>query len=224
MCSGKTTTTVTTITTTVPRHPNAVAAADRTAASVAVNPTPVAGRVPPVKKRSSTCSGGTTLAARVGVCGCDWAPPPPAAAPPSRSAVSSQGASATWEVPKVRRAGAGTVAAAAGPTWRDPSATCECGDSRGDCSVGLSSEPRPSGLLLTRWLAVRCTYRWVSTISVRRPRRDHYFPDLHHLKFEIEEGTTADGRPVRFGYSPLEFPGFSWRGYAQMSSIQVGPP
>uniref|UniRef100_A0A7N6AUU7 Laminin subunit alpha-5 n=1 Tax=Anabas testudineus TaxID=64144 RepID=A0A7N6AUU7_ANATE len=53
------------------------------------------------------------------------------------------------------------------------------------------------------------------------PRPDHYFPDLHHLKFEIEEGTMLDGRPVRFGYSPLEFPGFSWRGYAQMSPIQV---
>uniref|UniRef100_A0AAQ5Y5K7 Laminin subunit alpha-5 n=1 Tax=Amphiprion ocellaris TaxID=80972 RepID=A0AAQ5Y5K7_AMPOC len=54
------------------------------------------------------------------------------------------------------------------------------------------------------------------------PRADHYFPDLHHLKFEIEEGTMLDGRPVRFGYNPLEFPDFSWRGYAQMSPIQVG--
>ncbi|XP_051914619.1 laminin subunit alpha-5 isoform X3 [Hippocampus zosterae] len=49
---------------------------------------------------------------------------------------------------------------------------------------------------------------------------DHYFPDLHHLKFEVEEGTMLDGRPVRFGYDPVEFPGFSWRGYAQMSPIQ----
>uniref|UniRef100_A0A4W5LE86 Uncharacterized protein n=1 Tax=Hucho hucho TaxID=62062 RepID=A0A4W5LE86_9TELE len=55
------------------------------------------------------------------------------------------------------------------------------------------------------------------------PRPHHYFPDLHHLKFEIEEGTMLDGRPVRFGYNPLEFEGFSWRGYAQMSSIQVSP-
>ncbi|XP_030280261.1 laminin subunit alpha-5 isoform X2 [Sparus aurata] len=53
------------------------------------------------------------------------------------------------------------------------------------------------------------------------PRPDHYFPDLHHLKFEIEEGTTMDGRPVRFGYNPLEFKDFSWRGYAQMSPIQT---
>uniref|UniRef100_A0A8C2ZNF1 Laminin subunit alpha-5 n=1 Tax=Cyclopterus lumpus TaxID=8103 RepID=A0A8C2ZNF1_CYCLU len=54
------------------------------------------------------------------------------------------------------------------------------------------------------------------------PRPDYYFPDLHHLKFEIEEGTMLDGRPVRFGYNPLEFPDFSWRGYAQMSPVQVG--
>ncbi|XP_045913044.1 laminin subunit alpha-5 isoform X2 [Micropterus dolomieu] len=53
------------------------------------------------------------------------------------------------------------------------------------------------------------------------PRPDHYFPDLHHLQFEIEEGTLLDGRPVRFGYNPLEFPDFSWRGYAQMSPIQT---
>uniref|UniRef100_A0AAR2KUL6 Laminin subunit alpha-5 n=1 Tax=Pygocentrus nattereri TaxID=42514 RepID=A0AAR2KUL6_PYGNA len=53
-----------------------------------------------------------------------------------------------------------------------------------------------------------------------QPRVDHYFPDLHHMKFEVEEGTMLDGRPVRFGYNPLEFEGFSWRGYAQMSPIQ----
>lgn len=54
-----------------------------------------------------------------------------------------------------------------------------------------------------------------------RPRPDHYFPDLHHMKYEIEDGTMLDGRPVRFGYNPLEFEGFSWRGYAQMSPVQV---
>lgn len=61
-----------------------------------------------------------------------------------------------------------------------------------------------------------------SSARVYRPRPDHYFPDLHHLKFEIEEGSMLDGRPVRFGYNLLEFPDFSWRGYAQMSPIQVG--
>ncbi|XP_051468097.1 laminin subunit alpha-3 [Apus apus] len=40
------------------------------------------------------------------------------------------------------------------------------------------------------------------------------------MKFEIEDGTTVTGREIRFGYDPQEFPNFSWRGYAQMSSIQ----
>ncbi len=65
---------------------------------------------------------------------------------------------------------------------------------------------------------------WASVMTLVclfRPRPDHYFPDLHHMKFEVEEGTTMDGRPVRFGYNPLEFESFSWRGYAQMSPIQV---
>lgn len=41
------------------------------------------------------------------------------------------------------------------------------------------------------------------------------------MKFEIEDGTTVQGGKIRFGYDPREFPSFSWRGYAQMSSIQV---
>lgn len=69
-----------------------------------------------------------------------------------------------------------------------------------------------------------CVFHSIDLTSCAgRPRPDHYFPDLHHLKFEIEEGTMLDGRPVRFGYNPQEFPNFSWRGYAQMSPIQVGP-
>uniref|UniRef100_A0A4W3J866 Laminin, alpha 5 n=1 Tax=Callorhinchus milii TaxID=7868 RepID=A0A4W3J866_CALMI len=57
------------------------------------------------------------------------------------------------------------------------------------------------------------------TCSQAKP--DHYFPDLHHLRSEIEDGTTPEGRPVRFGFSLLEFEDFSWRGYALMSHIQV---
>lgn len=54
-----------------------------------------------------------------------------------------------------------------------------------------------------------------------RPAPSHYFPSLHHLKFEVEDGTTPNARPVRFGYDPQEFPDFSWRGYAVMSPAQV---
>ncbi|XP_029380661.1 laminin subunit alpha-3-like isoform X2 [Echeneis naucrates] len=52
------------------------------------------------------------------------------------------------------------------------------------------------------------------------PGANHYFPTLHQLKFEIEDGTTPNARPVRFGYNPQEFPDFSWRGYALMSPAQ----
>ncbi|KAF5919181.1 hypothetical protein HPG69_003821, partial [Diceros bicornis minor] len=56
--------------------------------------------------------------------------------------------------------------------------------------------------------------------ACQRPEDNYYFPDLHHMKYEIEDGTTPDGRELRFGFDPLEFPGFSWRGYAQMTSVQ----
>uniref|UniRef100_A0A5F8G7L0 Laminin subunit alpha-3 n=1 Tax=Monodelphis domestica TaxID=13616 RepID=A0A5F8G7L0_MONDO len=56
--------------------------------------------------------------------------------------------------------------------------------------------------------------------SCQQPEINYYFPDLHHMKFEIEDGTTPNGRGVRFGFDPMEFPDFSWRGYAQMTSVQ----
>ncbi|KAM7125584.1 laminin subunit alpha-5 [Molossus nigricans] len=52
------------------------------------------------------------------------------------------------------------------------------------------------------------------------PARDHYLPDLHHLRLELEEAATPEGHTVRFGFNPLEFENFSWRGYAQMAPIQ----
>uniref|UniRef100_A0A8C5SYR3 Laminin subunit alpha 3 n=1 Tax=Laticauda laticaudata TaxID=8630 RepID=A0A8C5SYR3_LATLA len=52
------------------------------------------------------------------------------------------------------------------------------------------------------------------------PEKNYYLPDLHHMKSEIEDGTSPNGRGVRFGYNSQEFPGFSWRGYVQMSSLQ----
>lgn len=44
------------------------------------------------------------------------------------------------------------------------------------------------------------------------------------MKYELEDGTTPGGRDLRFGFDPLEFPGFSWRGYAQMTPLQVRGP
>ncbi|CAO2577350.1 Laminin subunit alpha-5 [Lemmus lemmus] len=53
-----------------------------------------------------------------------------------------------------------------------------------------------------------------------RPAKDHYFPDLHHMRLELEEAATPEGHAVRFGFNPLEFENFSWRGYAHMTPIQ----
>uniref|UniRef100_A0A8C6QSK2 Laminin, alpha 5 n=1 Tax=Nannospalax galili TaxID=1026970 RepID=A0A8C6QSK2_NANGA len=52
------------------------------------------------------------------------------------------------------------------------------------------------------------------------PVRDHYLPDLHHLRLELEEAVTPEGHAVRFGFNHLEFENFSWRGYAHMAPIQ----
>ncbi|XP_040444035.1 laminin subunit alpha-3 [Falco naumanni] len=65
----------------------------------------------------------------------------------------------------------------------------------------------------------QCRVHVVGT-ACQEPEKNYFFPDLHHMKFEIEDGITANGKEIRFGYDPQEFPSFSWRGYAQMSSIQ----
>ncbi|XP_010637029.1 laminin subunit alpha-3 isoform X1 [Fukomys damarensis] len=49
---------------------------------------------------------------------------------------------------------------------------------------------------------------------------NYYFPDLHHMKYEVEDGTVPNGKILRFGFDPQEFPGFSWRGYSQMTEVQ----
>ncbi|XP_073926279.1 laminin subunit alpha-3 isoform X3 [Castor canadensis] len=56
--------------------------------------------------------------------------------------------------------------------------------------------------------------------ACQQPENNYYFPDLHHMKYEIEDGTALNGRDLRFGFDPLAFPEFSWRGYAQMTHIQ----
>ncbi|XP_037132642.1 laminin subunit alpha-3-like isoform X1 [Syngnathus acus] len=60
----------------------------------------------------------------------------------------------------------------------------------------------------------------VDGLKCTQPAPSFYFPDLHQFKFEVEEGTAPNGRPVRFAYDPQEFPEFSWRGYAELSPAQ----
>ncbi|KAM9296559.1 laminin subunit alpha-5 [Gastrophryne carolinensis] len=85
---------------------------------------------------------------------------------------------------------------------------CQC-DIGG--SVGLACDARTG----------ECQCReHVEGPKCNRPISGYYFPDLHHLRYEVEDGRTPDGRSVRFGFNPLEFENFSWRGYAQMSPYQ----
>lgn len=53
---------------------------------------------------------------------------------------------------------------------------------------------------------------------------DYYYPTLHQYKIELEDTLTSlNDQPAYFRYDESEFPGFSWRGYAVFSQVQVIP-
>jgi len=39
--------------------------------------------------------------------------------------------------------------------------------------------------------------------------------------YEMEDGETASGGAVRYGFDDRTFPGYSWKGYAIFSKLQV---
>ncbi|XP_058418334.1 laminin subunit alpha-5 [Diceros bicornis minor] len=78
-------------------------------------------------------------------------------------------------------------------------------------ALGQGCEPRTG--------ACRCRPN-TQGLTCSEPVQDHYLPDLHHLRLELEEAATPEGHAVRLGFNPLEFENFSWRGYAQMTPIQ----
>lgn len=56
----------------------------------------------------------------------------------------------------------------------------------------------------------------------KQPLQAHYFPTLFsELKFEAEEAFTPTRTPVRYGFNEEFFPGYSWKGYAVFSQLQV---
>jgi len=57
--------------------------------------------------------------------------------------------------------------------------------------------------------------------ACNQPAKQHYFPTLHHLKYEAEEGYTPEGRAVHYDYKQSEFKNFSWKGYAYFVDLQV---
>nr|XP_054596449.1 laminin subunit alpha-3 isoform X2 [Nothobranchius furzeri] len=83
------------------------------------------------------------------------------------------------------------------------------------CDVGGAVSSACDGTSGQCWCRKNVTGR-----RCTEPAPSFYFPTLHQLKIEVEDGTTPNARPVRFGFNPNEFPGFSWRGYAIMSPAQ----
>jgi laminin, alpha 3/5 len=84
------------------------------------------------------------------------------------------------------------------------------------CNLGGSISPqcdKTSGQCVCR---ARVTGR-----SCDEPLKSHYFPTLYQYQFEAEDGYTPSRSPVRFAYDDQVFPGYSWRGYAVFSQIQV---
>lgn len=48
-----------------------------------------------------------------------------------------------------------------------------------------------------------------------------YFPTLHQYQYEIEDGFDPEKNPVSYGFDEKVFPGYSWKGYAVFSQLQV---
>ncbi|GAB1601049.1 laminin subunit alpha-like [Argonauta hians] len=53
-----------------------------------------------------------------------------------------------------------------------------------------------------------------------RPKPGFYIPTLHQHKYEFEDGSQYGGGKAIFAFNEVDFPEFSWRGYAIMSSKQ----
>lgn len=50
---------------------------------------------------------------------------------------------------------------------------------------------------------------------------EHYYPTLHQLQFEMEDGTNSDGDAIRFDYQDKKFPGYTWKGFVFVNDKQV---
>ncbi|XP_026292152.1 laminin subunit alpha [Frankliniella occidentalis] len=50
--------------------------------------------------------------------------------------------------------------------------------------------------------------------TCNEPILHHYFPTLHHLQYEAEDGLTPQGERVRYRWDENEFANYSWKGYA----------
>lgn len=57
--------------------------------------------------------------------------------------------------------------------------------------------------------------------TCNEPIQLHYFPSLHHLLHEAEDGLSPQGLNVRYRWNDDEFANYSGKGYAFFSVPQV---
>ena len=50
---------------------------------------------------------------------------------------------------------------------------------------------------------------------------EYYYPTLHQIQVELEDGKTEDGDAIRFDYQEKKFPGYSWKGFVFINDKQV---
>lgn len=53
-----------------------------------------------------------------------------------------------------------------------------------------------------------------------QPEPGYFIPDLHQLKYEIEDGFSKN-KQVRYSFDEELFPKFSWKGYVHLNKVTV---
>ena len=61
----------------------------------------------------------------------------------------------------------------------------------------------------------------ITSFCHRLSRGSLYYPSLHHISVELEDGTTAERNPVQYAFDSNMFPSYSWKGYVNFSPEQV---
>ena len=59
----------------------------------------------------------------------------------------------------------------------------------------------------------------ISGLKCDEPEIGYYVPDLHQLRYEIENGYAKNGKPVRYDFDSGLFANFTWKGYVHLNKV-----